>query len=279
MIPALKRIWTACFGDEGGYTDYIFGRLLTPEQILVASEGGEPVSMACMNPFTLGAQCGDAEGVYLYGVATPPEQQSKGHSTMLLAECHRILAAQNKALSVLVPASESLFGFYGARGYKPFTSIQKATYRKGQLASPRGCVISPLDRDKIAAMRDKAYANRACIRWGERYLRYIVDECRMLGGDALALSFGDESGYAICYPSGDRIVVKELAVADHLLPDAAAAILDHFAREECLVYLPPDAEALTSNKVLPFAMVRWYDREKQKRMKGGSPYIAHVLDD
>jgi hypothetical protein len=197
-----------------------------------------------------------------------------------MEECHRILESRGVALSVLVPASESLFGFYGARGYELFASVKKANYHKDNLSLATPCENAPADVGELAAARDSFYGERPYIRWGEDYMRYIGDECRQFGGDVISLSLGGESGYAICYPTDDRLVVKELVIAERLLENAIVALLSHFGKSSCLVYLPADTDANCPNKVLPYAMVRWYDKQKQLLFAdAGEAYIANVLDD
>jgi GNAT superfamily N-acetyltransferase len=281
MIPTLKQIWMACFGGGEGYTDYIFAGLIPPERILaMTGEGGEPVAMLCLQPFTYRCGMRTANGEYIYGVATAPEHQGKGYSTALLEECHRLLAARGTALSVLVPASESLFGFYGARGYMPFASVKQASYHKDNLTAVTPCEAAPADIGELTAIRDSFCGEQPFVCWGEDYMRYIGSECRQFGGDVLSLSFGDKSGYAICYPADGRVIVKELVIAEDLLDHTAATLLSRFSKEECLVYLPASTTVSGPNKVLPYAMVRWYDIQKQLLFADcGEAYIANVLDD
>lgn len=280
--PALRDLWAQCFGDDQKYVDFIFRRLLSPENILTAVEDGAPRAMLCLQPFTLSAPGGEADACYIFGVATHPEYRGRGLSTSLLEEAHCQITGRGMALSALVPSGEELFGFYGKRGYQTAFEMRKIVYRAEELKeNPKPCKLSPVAFGAIATLRNSFYADRPFARWDVDYLRYIGGECRMLGGDVLMLSVMAHTGFAVCYPAGDAIVIKELAMPPNLLDDAVAALHAHYGAKSYLVCLPADIEASHPNQVLPFAMVRWYDKGKQELLgdpSGKSPFIAHVLD-
>lgn len=283
MLPALKRLWMTCFGDDKQYTGFLFEHLVRPEHILAYTDGdGEPVAMLCLQPFALCSPLEEAEGCYIYGVATHPEQQGRGLSTALLNETHRLLGSQGTALSALVPASESLFQFYGKRGYASAFQVKKATYTAAELSGPgRSCVLAPAAPGQLASRRDAFYADRLYVRWDAAYLRYLQEENAMLGGETLSIACAGEEGIAVCYRAGESVVVKELVMPPACLPDVMAALHARCGASDYTVYLPADTVVSAANKVLPFAMVQWYDKEKQERFSkttGKAAYIAHILD-
>lgn len=283
QIPYLKNIWSACFGDPRAYVDYIFERLLRPDRILVdTDEQGAPAAMLCIEPFELATPNGVAAGAYLYAVATLPAQQGKGRSTALLEAAHQRLAAEGYALSALVPAGESLFRFYGQRGYGTLFDIAKAEVPAAQITpAVRQTTLVAAELGELLELRDQVYADRSrFVRWGRDYLRYIGGECRMLGGEVLRVCCGGRNGYAVCYRAEDLVVVKELALPEDCVRDALAALHARYGAARYQLYLPADTPDMANN-VLPFAMVRWYDKEKQvllAPLEGKAGWIAHVLD-
>lgn len=282
MEPALKHIWNICFGDPADYVNFLFEHLLRPERVLVDTVGGKPVAMLCIEPATLTMRAGNADAAYIFGVATLPEWQGGGRSTALLEQCHLHLAQDGFALSILVPAGERLFRFYGKRGYETAFEIAKLDLAAWEIpAAMQPCALSPVKLDDMNAVRAEIYADRAqFVRWSREYLSYIGGECTLLGGEVLRTLCDGESGYAVCYRQGSEVVVKELAVGDAQMNDVMAALHARFAAERYRFYLPADTPD-TANKVLPFAMVRWYDKEKQNVLMpavGRAGWIAHVLD-
>ncbi|MDR2932150.1 MAG: GNAT family N-acetyltransferase [Oscillospiraceae bacterium] len=282
MIPRLSRLWTACFGDSKAYTAYIFENLITPGHC-VAREDHDTVScMLFFEPFTLKGGGQPFKGAYIYGVATDPAYRGRGLSTHLLEEAHTLLQSAGYSLSVLVPASESLFDFYAQRGYVPFSDI---------------CRISPDDRDNEIAPRDVAltqarlqdlYDDRerffssscAYVSWPPSYLEYTGKECAHFGGEVLRVIAGREEGYAVCYVSPDAVYIKEMMLSYALFDTAAASIRKRYGERRCIFNMPADFGAQYDRPVLPYSMVKWYDKSGCIRRTEAEtpPYIAFTLD-
>lgn len=111
---ALKEIWRECFHDSKEYIEFFFRNRYIPKDTIVYKEDGRAVSVI----YALKAEM-KRNGVYhpiryLYAVSTLQEFRSRGYSTKLLEECNR----RYPEGTVLVPASERLFGFYKNCGYQ-----------------------------------------------------------------------------------------------------------------------------------------------------------------
>ena len=283
--PELKQLWQLCFGDSRPYIDFIFANLLRPECILVLlDKENQPVSMLCFEPFELCAPPTPVRGAYIFGVATAPDQQGKGLSTKLLQNAHRYLHGKGFAMSCLVPATPALFAFYQKRGYQTAFSRQQLVILPEQLGSrppkPYALIARPLQQ--LAGLRDRHFGSSGLyVRWSGDYLRYIGDECRLLGGEVLRIELQGVPGYAVCYRRADKVVIKELAVAEAVLPDALAALHSRYRAGEYLLALRADVKTPYQGSTLPFAMLKWYDKNKLDPLvleKLPPPYIAHVLD-
>lgn len=284
QYPALQAMWSRCFDDGAQYPAFLFRNLLYTRNILVYNtDGGTPVGMLCYAPFDLQGPAACCRACYIFGVATLPEHRGKGISTQLLEGAHRLLAKSGVAASVLVPASQSLFDFYGRRGYAAAFSIRKQRFPAADRA-PTGenCVLIPAALEGLADLRAGVFGgSRMFVRWGEDYLRYIDRECRFLGGEVLKIAVNGERGYAVCYRGTGDVLVKELALSPQNLETALYALHRRFAAKSYTLYLPVDFPLAADNPVLPFGMVRWYDRKKQNMLEacaGKEPYLAHVLD-
>jgi len=286
MLPALKTIWEACFGDPGFYADFVFSRLARPEQVLVSTGVlGEPVAMLCMQPFWLstpqeGRRC---RCVYIYGVATLPRCRGRGISTALLEGAHRHIASSGGAASVLVPADEGLFDFYRKRGYEKAFPLRRVVLSGGEMPPPgKPCVLTSAALEQLEKLRDRFFLDsRMFVRWGRGYLEAIGAECRLGGGEVLRFACGGEEGYAVCCRRGDEILLKEIAASDEALPHLLAAVHRRFGAAAYRLYLRGDRGGDFLGHVLPFGLIRWYDRERMGRFSGvtGAPaYLAHVLD-
>jgi len=286
MLPALRELWMTCFGDDVRYVRFAFHTLIRPRDMLVSlNQDSAPTAMLCMREAGLRAPgLQETRCAYIYGVATLPDYRGKGLSTVLLEGAHRYLTERGVAASVLVPASEQLFDFYGKRGYESAFSIKKVNVSAVDVPPPpRPCALAPSALDKLEEPRARCFADsRLLVRWKRDYLAGIDAECRLAGGEVLRFTCVGQSGYAVCYRMRARVVVKELAGAEgSVLESVLAALHARFRAEAYTVYLRADKQAEFSNTVLPFAMIRWYDSTMKTHtmLKNGAPaYIAHVLD-
>lgn len=289
-LPDLKSIWIKCFEDDRQYTDYIFGQLIDLSNVLIYTDGEDnPIAMMLIEPFELVTKLGDFRAAYIYGVATLPEHQGKGLSTALLDEAHVRLSEDGFSLSALVPASQSLTQFYGKRGYEPAFDIQMLELSGHQIPlGDSSCVLKSAKLEELSQLRDEVYKNCTMYaKWNTHYLKYIGSECKMLGGEVVAIYNEAETakptGYAVCYRSENHFVIKELAIAEKYVTSAIQSIHARFCLDKYTVYLPSDSltELDGVKKLLPFAMVRWYDKEKQIQMQGLSgqtSWLTHALD-
>lgn len=276
------RIWTICFGDTEQYTRFLFDRLLTPKDILFhLDEVGRPDAMLCLKPFRLQTVGDEAEGAYIFGVATLPESRSRGISTALLAETHRRLSDQGVALATLVPGGPGLFNFYARLDYETAFSVRRLACPASEIPKETPpCALEPARLDSLHEFRRDYYAGRHLfVDWNDAWLRYVDTEARTLGGGTW--TFGDESGYAVCYPYKNMVIVKELAVAEDRFDHVLAAIHEKFHAVEYRIHLPEDFKTRFPSQVGPFAMVHWLDdgvRKKFETKTGDPSYTAHVLD-
>lgn len=289
--PLVQEIWRDCFGDNKEFTDFIFSRLIRPDHVLTwNSDEGKPVAMLCFQPCELRTCQKNHDAVYVFGVATLPEWRKRGISTALLQELQNQAFRRKIAASVLVPAGEDLFRFYGNQGYKTAFYAQKLIYTEKEIPiQTRNCSLSPLSLDQWVAMRDCHYRESSLfLRWSRDYLEYIVSETQALGGDLFEIKCEDRQGFVVCYPYKEKLIVKELALDAACIGDVIASLHEKFVRQEYHIHLPSDMELRKlphPGQVTPFAMVKWHDPEQEKAVtakeissNGSNPYIAHVLD-
>lgn len=284
IFPQLKTIWLESFDDGGAYVDFLFSHLLKPENILVYfDEQNLPAAMLCIEPITVAVQHASLPAAYIYGVATLPAYRGRGLSTTLMEELHDILCKKGIVLSALVPAGNKLFDFYSRRGYETAFYIKNTQLVPADWLPEKQMRISVLPPQDFAAIRDRYFDkdSRFYVKWNRDYLEYIAAECSVLSGEILSLSSEGYSGFALCYHVKGNILIKEIAVPEELFDSAVYAIHKRYHAKAYIAYLPAYYQIPHTNKLLPFAMLKWYDREKQK-LYGDfdmhAAYIAHVLD-
>ena len=274
-------MWSACFGEEGGYSEFIFENLLSPENILVDFEGGRVRGMLCLEYMDIVDSGNKAlPAAYVFGVATDPEHRGKGISSALMERVHAYLPSRGICCSALVPANDSLFDFYGKRGYKTFSYIKKMCITAEEIDGliDKESSLAPLQCGRIYDIRERAFEKKPYIRWSRRYLEFVIRECRHLDGQALHIADVGSEGYAVCYRDQRRVVIKELAVYPKKVSGFLKALHAIIEADEYVIYLPRDyvSNVNFSAEVLPFSMIKWYDNSKIPAE--GSVYLTHALD-
>jgi len=287
MIPQLKSLWQICFDDTAAGTDFVFDNLLRPEHILVQTdETTEPIAMLCWQPLTFSTQGAAFDGAYIFGVGTSPRHRGKGVSTALLEKAEEILRGQGVRLSCLVPASQSLFGFYSQRGYATQFYYKLLSVGADQIPTAQGGRVVPAALEDFEERRSKAFGGSLLGAWNKGYLRYTGAECRFWGGEVLRFTCGDgRDGYAACYLDGKGgILVKEVLLPrgdEENLDSFLAALHGRYVAQSYNLRLPTDF-ALPDKwqtQTLPFAMTKWYYKEDTQAANiGSASWFAFGLD-
>jgi GNAT superfamily N-acetyltransferase len=278
-MPALQKIWNTGFaspnGDISGVA-FIFERLLKPENMLVLRAGGEPAATLTVQDFELTSQTGPIKAAYVYGVVTAPEHRGRGYSTAILQYADSLLQENGYKAAVLVPASESLFGFYENRGYETAFRLNRASVMAAELTP--GQTPEPVNAAWLMEAREAAFGSSPMfVRWPLEYMRYIAEECEFYGGGVY--SAGAMCAACQCY--GSTVVVKELAGASGnvQVAEALAALRGKFpAAKRFELNLREDIHTVYTNNLLPFGMIKWYDKDVKRQAGGVCGYLTHALD-
>lgn len=121
----LRALFTEAFGDAA-FTDLFFSTGFSPDRCLVASDGD---ILAAQHWFDCSLD--GKKAAYLYGIATFKMHQGKGIGSKLVLEGVAYLKKQGYAVILLVPAEESLFGYYKRFGFRTVSTIQEMTVTAG----------------------------------------------------------------------------------------------------------------------------------------------------
>ena len=225
-LPALTRLWQACFGDTEAEVRAFWQALFdcTPVYLRRAPDSS-PAAMLCALPAELVGDDGDAvPAAYLYAVCTAPALRGRGHCRLLLQEAEQDLAKQDVRAAVLVPAEESLFGFYARFGYRTVFTCRTET-----VPAARGdCSITPLTPDGWQSLRElQLYDSH--LSYPPELLRWQETISRSSGAGLYRIETGDAVCCAAAERDGETLLVREL-LPD--CPEAAAALADKLGCRE-----------------------------------------------
>ncbi len=113
-LEALVRLFVKTFGGTEDFARRVMQNFAGLENTFVAEENGGIAASLCAVPVTLNG----LRGAYYYGVCTDESLRGKGIMTALMEWGKDQLAKEGARFIVLIPASESLFGFYQKRGFE-----------------------------------------------------------------------------------------------------------------------------------------------------------------
>lgn len=223
-LPALRRLWREAFHESEEFIDLFFSTAYSPERCRVAVEDGVLAAML----YWFDCEYRGRSAAYLYGVATAKACRGRGLATALMEDTQEHLEDLGYAFALLVPAGESLFRFYGARGYETVGFLREETRSAGTPVPYR-----QVTAQEYAQLRRSLLPRNAVIQEREN-LALLAGYARFFAGDGWC---------AVCAP-GERAVFPEF------LGDwpAAPGLLAALGMESALVRSPGGDK--------PFAMAR-----------------------
>ena len=228
-LSALTKLWQCCFGDEVSEIRNFWDKTFAKIQVFVAREGQNVSAMVCVLPTTLVDEEGEAHSCgYFYAVCTHPSMRGKGL-------CRKLMDYAQKnckmAYAALVPAEESLFGFYEAMGYK--TVFFNSEYT---VSPKKGANIRPANPEVYRSIRE--------LQLYDNFLSY--DEFLLpCAGSLYRIETAEGLHCACAYKKDKELLIREL------LPDSAEAAAALCAHLGC-----QSATVRTMGEDQPFGMLR-----------------------
>ena len=231
-IPELKIMWHKIFGDSESYLNSFFGKVYKDENTLVDIENGNVVSVLFMIPYKFIENGRENKIVYLYALATDPAYRGRKIMSKLIQKSLEISTKRGYALSVLIPADDSLFEYYRQFGFeeyfdrvlitKTIADIENEQTNKGfeiqEIGHP-SIELTKADSEQIwsAYSNSEIFASEGIILSKEQN-EYYMEELKSEGGQAYVFDMdGNKDGYALLQLLGDNLLVLETNVdADNL---------------------------------------------------------------
>ncbi len=274
--PRLKTLWTEAFGDAREDLDAYFTLRHTDANMLVDEWENTIAGMLTMLPVTLRERGGQTfPARYIYAVATDERFRLRGIGTTLMEAAHAHMRSLHEAAGVLVPASPSLFDFYGKRGYQTAFFQEVVTWNASELPPfpPKGR-FAPCSSGDYTRMRDQAFQHsRLYVKWEESAVSYAVFKFTQAGG-VTALSWEGGHGCAAWEKTEDGVLVRELALPEG---DAQTALSVLHGQLNAKRYTVSLAQGSVPGAIpRPFGMIHWLIPEPE--LSGKPPYLSLTKD-
>ena len=187
-LPALERIWLTCFEEREDAAALFFQRSRATFRAYACEEDGALVSALYLIDCTLVGE----KAHYLCGAATLPQYRGHGRMSALIGYALADAAKCGDRCSVLLPASESLYGFYAKCGYLPSCAMKSAVI--GVDTDRKPCGGAP----DLLALQAK-YADKKALVWREDHLRFAADYYGCYG----ARTAQSANAFVVFEPDGD----------------------------------------------------------------------------
>ena len=143
---------------------------------------------------------------YLYAVAVLPEARGRGLGLALSREASALGRRLGAGIVCTSPAEPRLYPWY-ERAIGARCALR---LREERIGSRPGAIPRPLSPAAYGERREALLAGKSHVRPGAAVLRQEQFNCRVCGGDLLAL----DEGIAAAYVEGERTLIRELLAPD-----------------------------------------------------------------
>ncbi len=215
-VGSLITLWNKVFGDDEEYIKLFFKEAYFDGECFAETDDDEVISAFYLLKCSIKYQGKIYKGRYLYAAATLPEYRGKGLMAKLIDEAKNYIKAQGLDFIALVPASDSLYDFYGKFGFKE--SMYK--YRLGinkEYATLRA-FGEITDSDEFSSIRSSADCdmlvyNDICNKYAFQCLNYtgvrvfcLSDRAYYAEGEELLCSDSDTAVNLINNLTGESVI-------------------------------------------------------------------------
>ncbi len=235
-VDRLKRIWSECFGDGEPYIDFFFRNAFVPASTIVSEEDGEVCAMFFLLESSVSFQGQENRAAYLYAAATLPQYRSRGIMGSMIRFAADFCRSAGFHSIVLVPAEESLFGYYGRFGFKTAFYGVYESFRASEHTGPAAAVLSA-DIPEMERMRREVLRQCGGLMWYGREFSYAVREHLFTGGEILFT----RAGYALYHRDGDLCCVDEWIARPDREAELRSALQHSVRAAEYRILRPPHA--------------------------------------
>ena len=127
LIPQLRDLWKAAFGDSDEFLDMFYATAYASERCRCVLDGNTVAAVL----YWFDCTCQGQKLAYIYAVATDPGYRNQGLCRRLMEDTASHLKNEGYAGALLLPQDPELRQMYGKMGYVPCTSIGECTCQAG----------------------------------------------------------------------------------------------------------------------------------------------------
>ncbi len=180
---ALRGLWKEAFGDGDAFLDLFEVTAFSPDRARALFCDG--VLSAALYWFD--CECGGEKLAYLYAISTAKAARGRGLCRALMEDTHSHLKSLGYSAALLVPSSESLFGFYERLGYRVATKVSEFSC----LAESGPIELVRIDGEEYAKLRREWLPEGGVVQEGEN-MRFLSAQAELYRGEKILLAARNE---------------------------------------------------------------------------------------
>lgn len=253
-MAELKALYLECFDEDKAAADYMFQNMLTPKNAYAVRCDGEIASALYLLPCNILIDGESVKAHYLMGAATRRKYRNMGVMSELIAFANNKAKADGDEFSVLEPASESLYSYYGRFGYKKaYTSAVFDYYLPdNSKKNIKTCHLTKSSFDIWSSLRFNICKSiRGSVHWSKAHLVSCAEINRIYGGGISGFDYG----YALYTMGENGVFVDELfclpEYLDGFLYSLALALGVERLTVRCPSFLKSDGRSVPMGMILP----------------------------
>ena len=197
-VHGLKLLWNQCFPNDITYAEFFFDKIFRISSARVCERDGALAGM--LHSFSRTLVCGNEKlsAKYIYGVGTAKKFRGNGIAGRMLD-----YEASNCDVLLLIPQSESLFGFYKKYGFSYLAKIEVLN------ALPKGAIdlhrATEKDIPYLNSVYEKHLENTIHAERDFEAWKLLLSEYEFLGGGFFVF----DGGYCAQYDCGQKCELSE----------------------------------------------------------------------
>lgn len=284
-IGQQKEIWKMCFGDDDAYIDFYFKNLYKEDETMLLIYNGKIAAILRMMPIKMVfSDNREIPSSMFYAIATHGDYQGRGLSTKIIEYSNQYISNNNADISILVPASESLFGFYSKRGYKEGFYIREDNLQTNQIRSfekfsQNKCILTPASPEEYNTRRNNLLKDQIYVAYNNIQISYQKEISKYSGADIYNIDIGEVEGcVAIEKISDEEIIMKELLIDADFVKDVLLEIEHIFQAEEYILRLPTYNTNHFGGELRAFGMYQVSRKVDIDMMKQKHAYLGFAYD-
>ena len=205
-FESVTDLWSRVFGDSPDIISKFLDAHFGDDTLLVYEADGKIAAMFFLLKGDVVISGKEYPSRYLYAACTDPDYRGRGIMAELIETAHQICALKSIDYICLLPAEESLYGYYERFGYKPLYGIRiinKSAFECAQTESDSGS----FDNHSLNEVRDRAFANINYFKWNKNAVDFAFDFNEYYGSKSVL----NCKGYMLYVVDDGLLTVKEAA--------------------------------------------------------------------